>query len=94
MMIVITLTPEEYMGDVIGDLNSRRGQVQGMEPRGPMQEIIAVVPLANMSGYINTLRSMTRGAVQYIMTFSHYEQVPPYRGPDDDTFPPAIGMRA
>jgi elongation factor G len=94
MMIVIVLTPEDYMGDVIGDLNSRRGQVQGMEPRGPMQEIVAVVPLANMFGYIYTLRSRTCGAVQYMMTFSHYEQVPPYRGPDDDTFPPAIGMRA
>jgi elongation factor G len=94
MMIVIVLTPEGYMGDVIGDLNSRRGQVQGMEPRGPMQEIVAVVPLANMFGYINTLRSKTCGAVQYMMTFSHYEQVPPYRGPDDDAFPPAIAMRA
>lgn len=95
MMSVMVLTPQEHMGDVIGDLNSRRGQVQGMDPRGIMQEISAVVPLSCMFGYITTLRAMTRGAVQYMMAFSHYEQVPPaYRGPDDDTFPPAIGMRA
>jgi elongation factor G len=94
MMIVMVLTPQDYLGDVIGDLNSRRGQVQDMESRGPMQEIIAVVPLSNMFGYITTLRSKTRAAVQYMMTYSHYEQVPPERGPDDDTFPPAIGMRA
>jgi elongation factor G len=95
MMIVMVLTPQDYLGEVVGDLNSRRGQVQGMEPRGPMQEIIAVVPLGNMFGSFLTLRSKTRAAVQYMMTYSHYEQVPPaYRGPDDDTFPPAVGMRA
>jgi elongation factor G len=95
MMIVIVLTPQDYLGEVVGDLNSRRGQVQAMEPRGPMHEIVAVVPLANMFGYIYTLRSRTSGAVQFIMTFSHYEQAPPaYRGPGDDTFPPAVGMRA
>jgi elongation factor G len=95
MMIVMVLTPLDYLGDVVGDLNSRRGQVQGMEPRGPMQEIVALVPLSNMFGYIHTLRSKTRAAVQYMMTYSHYEQMPPaYRGPGDDNFRPAIGMRA
>lgn len=94
MMIVMVLTPLEHMGDVIGDLNSRRGQIQGMEPRGSMQEIIAVVPLSNMFGYIYTLRSKTRASVQFMMTYSHYEQVPPTRGPGDDNFPPAVGMRA
>ena len=94
MMIVLVLTPPDYLGEVIGDLNSRRGQVQGMEARGPMQEIIAVVPLSNMFGFIPTLRSKTRAAVQHMMTYSHYEQVPPAIGPGDDTFPPAVGMRA
>ncbi|HKP27195.1 MAG TPA: hypothetical protein VJV39_25225 [Dongiaceae bacterium] len=94
MMIVMVLTPQDYLGEVIGDLNSRRGQVQGMEPRGPMQEIIAMVPLSNMFGFFLTLRSKTRAAVQCMMTYSHYEQVPPAIGPSDGTFPPAIGMRA
>jgi elongation factor G len=95
MMVVMVLTPSDYLGEVIGDLNSRRGQVQGMEPRGPMHEIIAVVPLSNMFGFVPTLRSKTRASmIQCMMTYSHYEQVPPYRGPDDDNFPPAIGMRA
>jgi elongation factor G len=95
MMRVVVLTPQEHMGDVIGDLNSRRGQVQGMDVRGFMQEITAMVPLSSMFGYTATLMSMTRGSAQYIMAFSHYEQAPPaYRGPDDDNFPPAIGMRA
>jgi elongation factor G len=94
MMIVMVLTPSDYLGEVVGDLNSRRGQVQGMEPRGPMHEIIAVVPLSNMFGFVPTLRSKTRASVQFMMTYSHYERVPPAVGPDGDNFPPAIGMRA
>lgn len=94
MMIVMVLTPPDYLGEVVGDLNSRRGQVQGMEARGPMQEIIAVVPLSTMFGFVPTLRSKTRAAVQHMMAYSHYEQVPPATGPGDDTFPPAVGMRA
>ncbi len=77
MMKVEVVTPQEYMGDVIGDLNSRRGQVQGMDSRGNAQVIAAMVPLANMFGYVNTLRSMTQGRAQYTMHFDHYEQVPP-----------------
>ncbi|MEZ5833131.1 MAG: elongation factor G [Dongiaceae bacterium] len=77
MMKVEVVTPQEYMGDVIGDLNSRRGQVQGMDSRGNAQVITAMVPLANMFGYVNTLRSMTQGRAQYTMHFDHYEQVPP-----------------
>jgi elongation factor G len=77
MMKVEVVTPQEYMGDVIGDLNSRRGQVQGMDSRGNAQVIAAMVPLANMFGYVNTLRSMTQGRAQYTMHFHHYEQVPP-----------------
>ncbi|HEX4914905.1 MAG TPA: elongation factor G [Vicinamibacterales bacterium] len=77
MMKVEVVTPQEYMGDVIGDLNSRRGQVQGMDARGNAQVISAMVPLANMFGYVSTLRSMTQGRAQYSMHFDHYEQVPP-----------------
>jgi len=75
-MHVEVLTPEEYMGDVIGDLNSRRGQIEGTESRGVVQAITATVPLANMFGYVNQLRSMTQGRAQYTMQFSHYEEVP------------------
>ena len=64
------------MGDVIGDLNSRRGQVGSTEPRGNATAISSMVPLANMFGYVNTLRSMTQGRAQYSMFFDHYEQVP------------------
>jgi elongation factor G len=76
IMKVEVVTPEDYMGDCIGDLNSRRGQIQGMEARGNAQVINAMVPLANMFGYINTLRSMSQGRAQYTMQFDHYEQVP------------------
>jgi elongation factor G len=77
MMKVEVVTPQDYMGDVIGDLNSRRGQVQGMDSRGNASVISAMVPLANMFGYVSTLRSMTQGRAQYTMHFDHYEQVPP-----------------
>jgi len=76
IMKVEVVTPENFMGDVIGHLNSIRGQVLGMEPRGNAQVIDAKVPLARMFGYVNTLRSMTQGRAQYTMHFSHYEQVP------------------
>lgn len=76
IMKVEVVTPENFMGDVIGHLNSIRGQVLGMEPRGNAQVINAKVPLAKMFGYVNTLRSMTQGRAQYTMHFSHYEQVP------------------
>ena len=76
IMKVEVVTPDEYMGDIIGDLNSRRGQISGMEPRGNAQTISAMVPLAQMFGYVNNLRSMSQGRAQYSMTFSHYEQVP------------------
>ena len=76
LMRVEVVTPEDYMGDVIGDLNSRRGMVQDTERRGNAQVITAMVPLANMFGYINTLRSMSQGRAQYTMQFDHYEQVP------------------
>jgi len=76
MMRVEVVTPEDYMGDVIGDLNSRRGQVTGMDQRGNARVVTAMVPLANMFGYVNTLRSMSQGRAQYTMHFDHYEQVP------------------
>jgi elongation factor G len=76
IMKVEVTTPEDYMGDVIGDLNSRRGQIQGTEGRGVVQVVNAFVPLANMFGYVNSLRSMSQGRAQYTMQFDHYEQVP------------------
>ena len=76
VMKVEVVTPEEYMGDIIGDLNSRRGMVQGMDDRGNAKVVNAVVPLANMFGYINPLRSMSSGRAQFTMVFSHYEPVP------------------
>ncbi|HMP08460.1 MAG TPA: elongation factor G, partial [Lacipirellulaceae bacterium] len=76
IMKVEVVTPEDYMGDCIGDLNSRRGQILGMEARGNAQVINAMVPLANMFGYVNTLRSMTQGRAAYSMTFDHYAAVP------------------
>ncbi len=75
-MEVEVVTPEAFVGDVIGDLNSRRGQIQGTESRGPASVIKANVPLANMFGYVNQLRSMTQGRAQYTMEFTHYDEVP------------------
>ncbi|XWO14356.1 Elongation factor G [Candidatus Hepatincola sp. Pdp] len=76
IMKVEVITPEEYMGDIIGDLNSRRGQISSMEARANAKVISADVPLANMFGYVNNLRSMSQGRAQFTMTFSHYSQVP------------------
>jgi elongation factor G len=76
MMKVEVVTPEEYMGDVIGDLNSRRGQINSMDSRGNARVILSMVPLANMFGYVNTLRSMSQGRATYTMHFDHYEPVP------------------
>jgi elongation factor G len=76
IMKVEVVTPEDYMGDIIGDLNSRRGSIQNMEPRGNAQVISAHVPLAEMFGYVNTLRSMSQGRAQYSMEFNSYAQVP------------------
>ncbi len=76
IMKVEVVTPRDYMGDVIGDLNSRRGRITGQDQRGNAEVINAMVPLANMFGYVNTLRSMSQGRAQYSMTFDHYEQVP------------------
>jgi elongation factor G len=76
IMKVEVVTPDEFLGGVIGDLNSRRGHVHGTDTRGNAQIVTAMVPLANMFGYINTLRSMTQGRAQYTMQFDHYEQVP------------------
>jgi len=76
VMRVEVVTPRDYMGDVIGDLNSRRGRITGQDQRGNAEVINAMVPLANMFGYVNTLRSMSQGRAQYTMHFDHYEQVP------------------
>jgi elongation factor G len=76
IMKVEVVTPEDFMGDVIGDLNSRRGQVQNMDMRGNARVVTAMVPLANMFGYVNNLRGMSQGRAAYSMQFDHYEQVP------------------
>lgn len=76
IMKVEAVTPEEYMGDIIGDLNSRRGNVSGMDQRGNARVVNAMVPLANMFGYVNTLRSMSQGRAQFTMEFDHYQEVP------------------
>jgi elongation factor G len=76
VMKVEVVTPEDYLGDVIGDMNSRRGQIQGTDTRGNAQAVTAMVPLANMFGYVNQLRSFTQGRASYSMQFSHYDEVP------------------
>jgi elongation factor G len=76
VMAVEVRTPEEYMGDVIGDLNSRRGKIHAMNPRSGVQVIEAHVPLADMFGYSTDLRSKTQGRATYTMQFVHYAQVP------------------
>ncbi|MCD8355298.1 MAG: elongation factor G [Clostridia bacterium] len=76
IMQVDVMVPEDYMGDVIGDLNSRRGQIQGMEPRGAVQAISAAVPLSEMFGYATDLRSRSQGRGQYVMQPSHYAEIP------------------
>ena len=76
VMKVEVVTPEEYMGDIIGDLNSRRGMVNGMDQRANARVVDAMVPLANMFGYVNTLRSLSQGRAQFTMVFDHYQEVP------------------
>jgi elongation factor G len=76
IMSVEVVVPEDYMGDVIGDLNSRRGRIMGMESRAGAQVVSAMVPLAQMFGYSTDLRSATQGRATYTMTFDHYEQAP------------------
>ena len=76
LMRVEIITPDDYMGDVIGDLNGRRGQITGMDQRGNARIVTGLVPLAAMFGYVNSLRSMSQGRAQYSMQFDHYEPVP------------------
>ncbi len=76
VMRVEVVTPEDYMGDIIGDLNSRRGTVGSMDQRGNARVVSAMVPLANMFGYVNNLRSMSQGRAQYTMHFDHYAEIP------------------
>ena len=76
IMKVVVITPSEYMGDIIGDINSRRGQIQGMEEQSGAEQITAFVPLANMFGYSTELRSRSQGRAQYSMEPSHFAEVP------------------
>lgn len=93
IMKVDVTTPDEFLGEVIGDLIFRRGALQRTETRGAMQAIIASVPLADMFGYSKTLKAMTRGKASFAMTFSHYDFATG-RGGDDPPFRPAMAMRA
>jgi len=92
VMLVIALMPVEFMGDAIGDLNARCGQVQGLADHGAMCAITAMVPLANLLGYENALRAITQNRGACTMTFDHYDQAPP-TGSSDDNFPMAAAMR-
>ena len=94
VMKVEVVTPQEHLGDVVGDLNNRRGQMQSMDARDDAYAIGAMVPVANLFGYVSALSSMTQGRARQTMAFSHYEPVPPASGDGGDTFPPAVGMRA
>ncbi|MGA8396379.1 MAG: elongation factor G, partial [Pseudolabrys sp.] len=76
IMKVEVVTPEDYTGSVIGDLNSRRGQIQGQDMRGNANVINAMVPLMNMFGYVNNLRSMSQGRATFTMQFDHYSELP------------------
>jgi elongation factor G len=76
VMSVEVVVPEEYMGVIIGDLNSRRGRIEGMEHRAGSQVVKAIVPLANMFGYVNEMRSSTQGRATYSMHFARYEEAP------------------
>ena len=76
IMSVEVVTPEDYMGDIIGDINSRRGQIANLEDRDGVKVIKAFVPLANMFGYVNSLRSLSQGRAQFTMIFAKYERVP------------------
>jgi elongation factor G len=81
-MSLEVVTPEDFMGDVISDINRRRGRISGQEPRGNTQVISGSVPLAEMFGYATDLRSRTQGRATFTMQFSHYEAVPKGLGPD------------
>ena len=91
IMKVEVTSPEDYLGPVIGDLNSRLGQITGMSSRGNSQIVNALVPLTNMFGYGVHLSSLSDGRATFTMAYSHYQ---PVIAPDPDNFPPAIGMRA
>jgi len=93
IMKVEVVTPKDCTGSIIGDLNRRRGRLQGQDMRGDANVIHAMVPLMNMFGYVNNLRSMSLGRATFTMQFDHYAIAPP-NNDDDPPFPPAIGMRA
>ena len=94
IMKVEVLTPDEYLGDLIGDLNSRRGQIRGIETRGDARLVTALVPMACLFGYQSTLRGMSQGRASFTLRYDHYAQVPGPPEDDDPPFPPAAAMRA
>jgi elongation factor G len=94
IMAVEVTTPEEYLGSVIGDLNGRKGWINRQDVLGDATVIAALVPLANMFGYVNNLRGMSQGRANFTMQFSHYDAVPQVGNDGPDTFPSAMAMRA
>jgi elongation factor G len=94
IMKVEVVTPEDCIGSIVGDMNLRRGQIQGQDTRGKFDVVHAMVPLMNMFGYVNDLRSMSRGRAVFTMQFDHYAPAPAPLPEDDPPFRPAIGMRA
>jgi elongation factor G len=93
IMKVLVAAPQDHMGDIIGDLNSRRGQIEDVEARPNVQLVSAMVPLSNMFGYVSHLHGMSRGRALATLTFDHYAPTLLPNG-DDPTFPPAVGLRA
>ena len=95
IMKVEVVTPRDHMGDVIGDLNRRRGRITGQDQRGNAEVINAEVPLANLFGYARDMDALSHGRITFTMLFAHYDRVPKSRdGDDDPPFGPAVGMRA
>lgn len=92
-MTVQVVAPGNYVSDIVGDLTSRRGRIRSTEESGLTTTIQAIVPLSNMFGYVNSLRTLTNGRGQYTMTFDHYEPVPVFPG-NDGPFGGAMAMRA
>ena len=94
IMKVEVVTPEDYIGSIVGDMNLRRGQIQGQGTRGKLNVVHVMVPLMNMFSYVNDLRSMSQGRATFTMQFDHYAPAPSPLPEDDPPFRPAIGMRA
>ena len=94
IMKVEVMTADEFAGDIVGDISSRRGHIESTQSRGDVLAVTALAPLANLFGYAGTLKAISQGRSQFTMRYDHYAPVPLPIEPPDDLFPPAIGMRA